>query len=649
MGNSNVNSFFLVGKPNAGKSSLFNQLTGLNQKIGNFSGVTVAVKKGTFLNNNIIDLPGLESIIANSPEEKIAKDYVLKAKEEQNNIIFVANSMQLSHSLLLFSQIADLQIPSLLVLNFKDELEKNKIEIDVKLLKNRLGCDIVLINSRTGEGIDTLKQKIKDNKFYVPNSINRSFFESESNNKIENNYFELVKNETNLSFWKTDTAKRSKIIAEIIHSCVKTPNDIPYSLYSNKIDRILLHPIFGILIFLGVLYLVFETVFFVSSFPMDWIDSGMTWLSGYFSEIISIHWLANLVSNAIIPGITGIIIFVPQIAILFTLIGFLEQVGYMSRISFIADNFLKKFGLSGHSVVPLISGWACAIPAIMSTRIIENPRERFAAIIAIPFMTCSARLPVYTILITILFPLNNGIFDYRGLVLLALYMLGVIATLTTTWLVNKYSKIQGNNNWVLELPIYRKPAWKNLGISVYQKTKSFVLNAGKIIFTISIILWFLASFSPKNDTFINEKAQAENISFSSSKLEYSYLGYAGKAIEPVIKPLGYDWKIGIALLSSFAAREVFVGTLSTIYSIDANDETGIINRLKNEKKIDGTPVFTTATSVSLLLFYVFAMQCMSTLAIMVKETNSWKYAALQLLYMNALAYALAFFSYQLLK
>lgn len=647
MGSYSLNSYFLVGKPNSGKSSLFNQLTGLNQKIGNFSGVTVDIKNGTFLNNEIIDLPGLESIITNSVE---AKNYILKAKEDKKNIIFVANGMQLSHSLMLFSQIADLQIPCLLVLNFKDEIEKNNIIIDTKVLKNRLGCDVVLINSRTGEGLDILKQKITNNKFYIPNSINKSFFEVENNNKIENNYVDLVKTESNLSFWKADIAKRSKIISQIIQASVQTPKNIPYSFYTNKIDRVLLHPLLGIFIFLGVLYLVFQTVFFVSSFPMDWIDSGLAWLSNFFNENIKVNWLKDVISNAVIPGIAGVLIFVPQIAILFTLIGFLEQVGYMSRISFIADNFLKKFGLSGHSVIPLVSSWACAIPAIMSTRIIENPKERFAAIIAIPFMTCSARLPVYTILITMLFPINNNrIFDYRGLTLLALYLLGIIATLFSTWLINKYSTIPSNTNWVLELPIYRKPAWKNLCISVYQKTKSFVLNAGKIIFSISILLWVLASFSPKNENFVKEKAHEENISYSSSKLEYSYLGYAGKIIEPIIKPLGYDWKIGVALLSSFAAREVFVGTLSTIYSINSNDEKGIINRLKNEKKIDGTPVFTKATSVSLLLFYVFAMQCMSTLAIVVKETNTWKYAILQLLFMNTIAYISAFLIYQVLK
>lgn len=353
------------------------------------------------------------------------------------------------------------------------------------------------------------------------------------------------------------------------------------------------------------------------------------------------------------------VIFIPQIAILFFFLGVLEHSGYMARISYIADNFLRKFGLSGKSIIPLMSSWACAIPAIMGTRVIDDPKERMAVIMASPLMTCSARLPVYTILIAVIFPLGSStFFGTQGLALLALYLIGVIATLLVALYISKRSKIEPNPFWSLELPVYRLPNWRNIFTNVYHKTKSFVIEAGKIILAISIVLWLLSTNSPKSDEFIQEQYQqysmtaeaTTDVSQESYELEYSYLGYLGKGFEPVIAPLGYDWKIGIALLSSFAAREVFVGTLSTIYSIGDDEERTIIERLRNEVNLStGGPRFTYATTISLLLFYVFAMQCMSTVAIVRKETGAWKYAIIQFVFMFVLAYVFSFVAYQLLK
>jgi ferrous iron transport protein B len=645
-----LNNILLVGKPNAGKTSLFNQLTGLNQKVGNYSGVTIEVLKGKTDGTDVIDIPGLQSLNTSSPEEIISKGEIIKAAQKQQTIVFVANAMQLFDSLVLFSQIADLQTPMILVINFIDEAKRNKLEIDKEGLEKQLGCPIVLLNSRKGEGVDKLKELIAHGNSQIPNTICRSNYEEFKNGQFENNYIDFLQAKTQKENWESDYNRRQKILLPIINSNVQTENDEQYLANTHKWDNILLHPIWGLLIFFITLYLVFQSVFFFSSFPMEWIDSAFAELASFAENRITTPWLQNLVSNAIIPGLSGVLIFIPQIAILFFLIGILEQVGYLSRISFISDAFLKKFGLSGHSVVPLVSSWACAIPAIMSTRIIENPKERLTAILTLPLMTCSARLPVYVILIAVLFPTDTGtFFGMQGLFLMLLYLLGVIATLVLAFIINKYSQAPSNPNWVLELPVFRKPNWKSIFINVYNKTKTFVVQAGKIIFLVALALWFLANWSPKSDKFLaDQSSKFPNQTIESIKLEYSYLGYTGKFIEPAIKPLGYDWKIGIALISSFAAREVFVGTLSSIYSIENNDEKTIVDRLRSEKTPDGDNRYGWGTSLSLLLFYVFAMQCMSTLAVVKKETGQWKYVVFQFTYMLVLAYGSAFIAYQLL-
>ncbi len=651
MGKNSLNSILLVGKPNAGKTSLFNRLTGLNHKVGNYAGVTIEMLKGKFKSTEIIDLPGLQSVHTTSPEELISKKEIIRASQNHQPILLVANTMQFFDSLILFSQLADLQASMILVLNFIDEANKSKLSINKEGLEKSLGCPVVMVNSRNGEGFGYLEKLILENQFRVPNTFCRSNFDEVVDEQfLVNKYVDFLELENNQADWEDDYERRQKVLLPVINANLTSGNPLSYLANTHRWDKVLLHPIWGILIFLTTLYIVFQSVFFFSSFPMDWIDQGFGWLAEQADQHIQNDWLRKLIAGAIIPGISGVVIFIPQIAILFFLIGILEQVGYLSRISFISDAFLKKFGLSGHSVIPLVSSWACAIPAIMSTRIIENPKERITAILTLPLMTCSARLPVYVILIAVLFPdAGDYFFGVQGLFLLGLYLLGVVATLIFSWLINKYSKVPSNPNWILELPIFRMPNWQSIGVTVYSKTKTFVVQAGKIIFLVAVVLWFLANWSPKSEDFLSNQHQMHpELQKEAIDLEYSYLGYTGKFIEPAIRPLGYDWKIGIALISSFAAREVFVGTLSSIYSISSNSESSIVKKLRAEKDASGNKRFGWGTSVSLLLFYVFSMQCMSTMAVVKKETGQWKYVIFQFTYMLVLAYGSALLAYQLL-
>lgn len=648
----------LIGKPNSGKSSLFNLMTGLNQKIGNYGGVTVERKSGKFTNYEVIDLPGLKSLRPLTLEEEISRDTLLDYAEKQLPVCFIANGLQLEDNLLFFSEVADLQVPMALIINFRDDLEKHKIEINEAKLSSQLACPVILMNSRTGEGLEDIKSLFETNGFKIPQAFCRSNYDEEINGQFENQYrSKLLSDKTDADLLQKDYSKRSGIVKNYVTQYVKYGTDPSDVLKQSKLwDKVLLHPIWGTLIFLLTILTVFQSVFYLAGFPMDWIDLAFSKLTSLTRENVSNEWLADIISDGIIPGVGGVMIFIPQIAILFLLLGLLEHSGYLSRISFISNRFLTKFGLSGQSIIPLMSSWACAIPAIMGSRVINDPKERFAMIFAAPLMTCSARLPVYTILIAIMFPNEGGgFFNIQGVLLLSLYLLGVIATLLIAKIVQKRNPIKSKGMWSLELPIYRVPNWKNVFNNVYQKTKSFVVEAGKVIFVVSIVLWFLASYSPKSEEFIAQKIDEikienpeQTISEDAVKLEYSYAGYLGKFIEPAITPLGYDWKMGIAIISSFAAREVFVGSISTIYSIGSEEEALIKERLSNEVNMKtGEKRFNRATCISLLLFYVFALQCMSTLAIVKKETGQWKYPIIQFVLMGVMAYIAAWIGYRI--
>ena len=673
-------NLLLLGNPNTGKSSLFNKLTGLNQKVGNFPGVTVEKKEGTinFKNNyfaNVIDLPGTYSVNSFSPEEEVVSNILLeKNKISPDAALVVSDIENLKHNLLLFTQVKDLGIPLYLIINMCDVMEKRGIALDISTLEEELKTKIFLISTRNSIGIDDLLNEI-------PN-----IFDSDTSAIVDNNYMDFgtiqkINNENKSSlFYKRWLLQINKISnlddlkkikhKEAVHRYRFINNKLNKTLnidrkkafdLRSKLDNIFLHPFWGTIIFMSILALIFQTIFTWSSYPMDFIDEMFSNLSNYTKAVLPEGVFTNLLAEGIIAGIGGVIIFVPQIALLFMFISILEETGYMSRVVFLFDKRLKKYGLSGKSIIPLISGVACAIPAVMSTRNINDWKQRLTTILIVPFMTCSARLPVYLILISIVIPDNYFfIFNYQGLTLLGLYLLAVLMALISAFVFSKIIKSNFKNYVVIEMPNYKIPVLKNVLFTVYSKTKSFVFEAGKIILSISILLWILASNGPGDDfkhaeqIILEKYDNKKNISeldyeIQSYRLENSYIGTAGKILEPILNPLGYDWKIGIAIITSFAAREVFVGTLATIFSVGSENVETIKEKMSYQRKQNGQLLFNLPTGVSLMVFYAFALQCMSTIAIVKKETNSWKWPAIQFTFMTIIAYISALIVYQTLS
>lgn len=694
-----------MGNPNSGKSSLFNCLTGLNQKVGNFPGVTVDKKTGTTgLSSGeaeIIDLPGTYSLYPRRLDEWVSYRVLLNqdARVKPDVVVAVADASNLKRNLLFCTQLIDLKIPVVVALSMMDLAGKKGIKIDLAELERELGVPVVAINPRKQKGIPQLKKAIEqtaqglyrspvkdfiDNKALAPSSVeDMKKLRSEISDYAAIHYlinhesFELddatqhliedVEKRNSFNPTKTqaeEILQRYTRIKHIMQVSVSEPDPLQKSLFTEKLDNVLLHRRWGYLILLAVLFILFQSVFWLASYPMDWIDGGTASFSSWLSSVLPQNNWTDLFINGIVAGLGGIVIFVPQIAILFALITILEDTGYMARISFLTDRLMRSVGLNGKSVMPMISGFACAIPAVMSARNIENRKERLLTILITPLMSCSARLPVYTILIGLVIP-NKYIFGFiglQGLVMLGLYLIGFLMALVVSYVAKWFIKINEKSFFILELPTYRSPRWKNVFQTMWSKAKIFVVDAGKVIMIISLILWALSSFGPSSkmheSTLAYEQAlaapgadtaQAE-YDYANAKLENSYVGIAGRAIEPVVAPLGYDWKIGIALITSFAAREVFVGTMATLYAVgDEENEGPLKEKMRSAKRADGTPVYTLATGVSLMLFYVFAMQCMSTLAIVKRETRSWKWPMIQLVYMTGLAYLMSWIAYQLLK
>ncbi|WP_445453286.1 ferrous iron transport protein B [Flavobacterium sp. 25HG05S-40] len=688
----------LIGNPNTGKTSVFNQLTGLNQQVGNYPGITVEKKIGfcKLTNNikaNILDLPGTYSLNASSIDENVVIELLLNKNDKlyPDVAVVVTDVENLKRNLLLFTQIKDLEIPTLLVINMTDRMKAKGISLNITHLEEKLKTKVVLVSTRKGIGIEDLKIQIADYKSLSTepclnaSSIDVDYFEKLRQTFPDQllyklwlvitqdvNFLNLERVEIQNEFTKShselkrlqqkETIKRYQFINDTLKIGQTIDKEKATDLRS-KLDKILTHKIFGYLIFFGILLLIFQSIFDWSSVPMDFIDATFADLAAYTKNQLPAGEFTNLISDGIIPGIGGIVIFIPQIVFLFLFISVLEESGYMSRVVFLMDKIMRRYGLSGKSVVPLISGTACAIPAIMSARNIENWKERLITILVTPFITCSARLPVYAILISLIIPEKRilGIFSLQGATLMLLYLLGFGMAIFSASLLNTILKLKTKSYFVVEMPNYKLPLFKNVAINVIEKTKSFVFGAGKIILAISIILWFLGSHGPEStfgnaDKIINE--QYKNTSDKTTlqnhldtyKLENSYIGILGKSIEPVITPLGYDWKIGIAVVTSFAAREVFVGTLATIYSVGDNDDDSTIkNKMRADVRPDGSKIFNFATGVSLLLFYAFAMQCASTVAITKKETNSWKWPLIQLVFMSGFAYLTALIAYQFLK
>ena len=690
----------LIGNPNTGKTSIFNHLTGLNQKVGNYPGITVEKKEGSCRLANgdrvrITDLPGTYSLNASSADEQLVVELLLNKNHSDypDVAVVVADVENLKRNLILFTQIKDLQIPTILVVNMADQMERRGISLNVDLLEEKLQTRIAVVSSRKNTGIDHLKQLISEYK-QVPVSacisiaaIDTGYFQKLQNayptqdlyplwlvvsqavrlEKIDksllavNEYSEKSTSEIKRLQQKETIARYlfiNKFLKEAYTVDISKAKD-----WRSILDRILTHKVWGYLVFFMVMLLIFQAIYNWSSYPMDYIDQSFSFLSEWTKHKLPEGAFTSLLAEGIIPGVGGIVIFVPQIAFLFLFISLLEESGYMSRIVFLMDRVMRRFGLSGKSVVPLISGTACAIPAVMAARNIENWKERLITILVTPFTTCSARLPVYLIIIALVIPDQSVAgFNLQGLTLMGLYLLGFGMAVFSAYLLDKIIKNKTRTFFVVEMPAYKMPLLKNVLYTVIEKTKSFIFVAGKIILAISIVLWFLASNGSSDDfhhaeeivraqpATIHLSEQETQTAIASYQLRHSYIGVLGRTIEPVIRPLGYDWKIGIALVSSFAAREVFVGTLATIYSVGSDEEETIKNRMADDVNLTtGDKLFNFPTGISLLLFYAFALQCMSTMAIVKKETNSWKWPLIQLVLMSGFAYLVAMAAYQLLK
>ena len=637
---------YLVGNPNTGKTSLFNQLTGLNQRVGNFPGITVEKKTGSFISPtgkkiNIIDLPGVYSLDSQSADEKLAADYIKKSKDEI--ILIVTDATNLKRNLVLATQIMDLKKTIVIAVNMMDLLQKANMDIDFGKLSKLLGVPIIPVNARIGKGIDELKYALANHDI----SASKSFLGEHSKHPLMD--------ENLLRYNKIDS-----IIKQTVHK--KGENKL--ALQTLRFDKWITHKYFGFLIFLSIMFMIFQAIFSWSAYPMEWIETVFLQLSETIQTKLPQGTFTDLLSNGIIPGISGVAVFIPQIALLFFFITILEDSGYLARVSYIMDRLLRPFGLNGKSIIPMLSSTACAVPSIMGTRIISNKKERLITILVLPLISCSARIPVYTLLIAFAIPadMSLGPFNMQGVVLMSLYLISFISALLVAYVLKFLVKTNEKSRFVIEIPIYRIPRIKSVLPTMYQKVRIFMVDAGKIILAISIVLWALSSYGPADKMQkIEEKYRSDAVKqqfsekeiaqlIQTEKLENSYAGILGKTIEPMIKPLGYDWKIGIALISSFAAREVFVGTMSTLYSIGDENEVKLIEKLREAKNpVTGKPVYTFAVAISLLLFYVFALQCMATLAIVKKETGSWKWPIVQVLYMGALAYGSAYLAYHLLS
>lgn len=661
MQENNKKQILLVGNPNVGKSTVFNALSNKKQKTGNYAGVTVSSHSGNYSYKNeeieIVDLPGSYSIYPSSEDEVIFSKFLIDGQKNYSGVVYILEALSIKRGLLLFQQIQDLGIPMILVLNQIDQAERRGIHIDVEKLSQALNIKVIQTNAKEQIGIEAIKEAVFTNDFVT--SEKPSFeIPAEHKNLLDKNSENEYQSWINFTLGKNldsesknivpkrlqvqETVRRyqnvDKILADVITKKAQFKE-----LLTEKLDKVLVHKFWGYVVFLFILLIIFQCVYFLAEYPMNWIDEAFAWLSSFAGEHLPEGPINSLVSQGIVPGLGGIIIFAPQIGILLYFLYLLEDSGYMARVVFLMDRILRPFGLNGKSIVPLVSGTACAIPAVISTRNIENLKERLLTILVTPFMTCSARLPVYSIIIGLIIS-DATIFgiQYKALVLLGMYLLGFFVALLSAAILKNFIKEDGKTYLVMDLPTYKKPLFGYDFKLVLGKVWDFITGAGKIIFIVSIIIWVLSYFGPKQNP--NE------IVASDVHLDHSYLAKMGKAIEPAIAPLGYDWKMGVGILTSFVAREVFVGTMSTLYSLDDDAPEGkVIDKMRHDIKPNGEKVFNFATGVSVLLFYAFAMQCVSTLAVVYRETKSWKWTGFQVAMMTGLAYFVSLIAYQILK
>ncbi|MCW7495322.1 ferrous iron transport protein B [Leptospira levettii] len=681
-------NIYLVGNPNCGKTTLFNQLTGLNQKTGNFSGVTVEKKEGFVslpnLELKITDLPGTYGLGGIAEDKKIAYEILLKRKEDEV-VIYVLDALNLERGLQFLLQIIDMGVPTLVVLTMKDVLEKKRIQFDLNALKQTLGLEIVLVNAKSGEGIPELKNLLSNENCFrkqkrlwkwepkeeslftkLKKQLNidtneAEFFLSQALkylngdthlqdnrylNQFPNSTKQILSEElqsTHYQFgYQEEMIHRSIFIKKIISETILSPISKNGGL-GERLDSIFLHPILGFLCFFLLMGILFQSLFTFAEIPMDMIEVGITQLQEYTTMYLPDGPFRSLLVEGILGGVGSVVVFVPQIALLFLFIGILEESGYLARASFLMDRLMGKFGLSGKSFIPLLSSAACAVPAILGTRTIENKSDRLTTIMVSPLIMCSARYPVYILIVGTVFsyPPIFGILNVQGFVLFSMFFLGMIVSFAFALLFRKTVFKENASYFVMELPRYNIPSFKSLFFTVYGKVKSFLATAGQIILYISVLLWFLSHFP----------AEYKDNVWKTSPIETSYIGRVGKVMEPTIAPLGFDWKIGISILTSFAAREVMVSTLAVLYGSEEEGEESesLRETLRSDRRSDGTLVWTPLTGVSLLLFFAFASQCMSTLAVTKKETGSLLWPTVQFLYMTTLAITSSLLVYQLGK
>lgn len=673
----NKKQILLVGNPNVGKSTVFNALCNKKQKTGNYAGVTVSSHSGNYTYKNeeveVVDLPGSYSIYPSSEDEAIFSKFLLEGQKDFAGVVYILEALSLKRGLLLFQQIQDLGVPMILVVNQVDQAERRGINIDIEKFSQALNIKIIQTNAKEQLGIEAIQEavlnndfaKIENPSFEIPAEHKDFLNKVSAHNHFENDYKAWMSISVGADINKLDSAtdlitdseakslvpkrlqvqevvRRYQNIDKILSNVIAKKPQFK-ELLTEKLDKVLVHPILGYVVFIGILLVIFNSVFFLAEYPMNWIDEFFAWLSAFSKEHLPEGPINSLISDGIVPGLGGIIIFAPQIGILLYFLYLLEDSGYMARVIFLMDRFLRPFGLNGKSIVPLVSGTACAIPAVISTRNIENFRERLLTILVTPFMTCSARLPVYSIIIGLIIS-DKTIFgiQYRALVLLGMYLLGFFVALLSAAILKGFIKNKGKTYLVMDLPTYKKPLFGYDLKMVLGKVWDFITGAGKIIFIVSIIIWCLSYFGPKQND--------DQIVATDVELDHSYLAKMGKAIEPAIAPLGYDWKMGVGILTSFVAREVFVGTMSTLYSLDDDAPEGkVIDKMRMDVKPNGEKVFSFATGISVLLFYAFAMQCVSTVAVVYRETKSWKWTGFQVVMMTGLAYFVSLIAYQILK